>query len=88
MVSTLLYPNDINHTRDISKNNFQLDKRRKVFEMVENAIVGLGMSGYPSFLFSSSLMTKNFIIVPFDCIMMTHKLNPVWVTCHFCGLLA
>ncbi|XP_002266551.2 tRNA nucleotidyltransferase cca2 [Vitis vinifera] len=43
MVSTLLYPNDINHTRDISKNNFQLDKRRKVFEMVENAIVGLGL---------------------------------------------
>ncbi|RVX07111.1 hypothetical protein CK203_030553 [Vitis vinifera] len=43
MVSTLLYPNDINHTQDISKNNFQLDKRRKVFEMVENAIVGLGL---------------------------------------------
>ena len=52
MVSTLLYPNDINHAEDISKNNIQLDKRRKVFEMVENAIVGLGISSFHSSLFS------------------------------------
>lgn len=48
MVSTLLYPSDINHAQDLSEINFLLDKRKKVFEMVENAIVGLGMS---SFLF-------------------------------------
>ena len=48
MVSTLLYPSDINHAEDISKNNIQ----RKVFEMVENAIVGLGMSSFHSSLFS------------------------------------
>ena len=52
MVSILLYPNDINHAEDISKNNIQLDKRRKVFEMVENAIVGLGISSFHSSLFS------------------------------------
>ena len=52
MVSTLLYPSDINHVEDISKNNIQLDKRRKVFEIVENAIVGLGMSSFYYSLFS------------------------------------
>ena len=52
MVSTLLYPSDINHAEDISKNNIQLDKRRKVFEIVENAIVELGMSSFHSSLFS------------------------------------
>ncbi|KAL5776409.1 hypothetical protein ACOSP7_009335 [Xanthoceras sorbifolium] len=43
LISTLLYPTDVDCTQDILSKNFQLDKRRNLFEAVENAITNLGL---------------------------------------------
>ncbi|KAK8552401.1 hypothetical protein V6N13_120801 [Hibiscus sabdariffa] len=43
LVSTLLYPTDIDSSKDIIDKNFQLDKRKGIFVSVENAIVKLGL---------------------------------------------
>lgn len=43
LISTLLYPTDIDCTQDITDRNFQLDKRKDLFVSVENAIVKLGL---------------------------------------------
>ncbi|XP_031266869.1 tRNA nucleotidyltransferase cca2 isoform X1 [Pistacia vera] len=43
LMSTLLYPTDVDHTDDILNEHFQLDKRRDLFEAVENAISKLGL---------------------------------------------
>ncbi|GMI90740.1 hypothetical protein like AT1G22660 [Hibiscus trionum] len=43
LVSTLLYPTEIDCSHDIIDRNFQLDKRKGIFVSVENAIVKLGL---------------------------------------------
>ncbi|XWS24807.1 hypothetical protein CRYUN_Cryun27aG0016400 [Craigia yunnanensis] len=43
LMSTLLYPTDIDCTQDITDRHFQLDKRKDLFVSVENAIVKLGL---------------------------------------------
>ncbi|KAK9023715.1 hypothetical protein V6N11_003918 [Hibiscus sabdariffa] len=43
LVSTLLYPTNIDCSKDIMDKNFQLDKRKGIFVSVENAIVKLGL---------------------------------------------
>ncbi|KAL4278703.1 hypothetical protein GQ457_03G031360 [Hibiscus cannabinus] len=43
LMSTLLYPTDIDCSQDIIDRHFQLDKRKGIFESVENAIVKLGL---------------------------------------------
>ncbi|TXG71725.1 hypothetical protein EZV62_000304 [Acer yangbiense] len=43
LISTLLYPIDVDSTQDILGKNFQLDKRRDLFTEVENAIIKLGL---------------------------------------------
>ncbi|XVE66833.1 hypothetical protein DITRI_Ditri08aG0111400 [Diplodiscus trichospermus] len=43
LISTLLYPTDIDCTQDIIDQNFQLDKRKDLFVSVESAIVKLGL---------------------------------------------
>ncbi|KAJ0086363.1 hypothetical protein Patl1_07803 [Pistacia atlantica] len=43
LMSILLYPGDVDHTDDILNKHFQLDKRRDLFEAVENAITKLGL---------------------------------------------
>ncbi|KAK0577476.1 hypothetical protein LWI29_033443 [Acer saccharum] len=43
LISTLLYPIDVDCTQDILSKNFQLDKRRDLFTEVENAIIKLGL---------------------------------------------
>ncbi|XVE60770.1 hypothetical protein DITRI_Ditri05aG0154100 [Diplodiscus trichospermus] len=44
LISTLLYPTDIDCTQDIIDKNFQLDKRKDLFVSVESAIVKLGLN--------------------------------------------
>ncbi|XVF63298.1 hypothetical protein PTKIN_Ptkin09bG0076700 [Pterospermum kingtungense] len=44
LVSTLLYPTDIDFSQDILDKNFQLEKRTDLFVSVENAIVKLGQT--------------------------------------------
>ncbi|KAK1591704.1 hypothetical protein Q3G72_012018 [Acer saccharum] len=43
LISTLLYPIDVDCTQDILGKNFQLAKRRDLFMEVENAIIKLGL---------------------------------------------
>ncbi|OMO88926.1 hypothetical protein CCACVL1_08108 [Corchorus capsularis] len=43
LMSTLLYPTDIDCTRDIINRHFQLDKRKDLFVSIENAIIKLGL---------------------------------------------
>ncbi|OMO83667.1 hypothetical protein CCACVL1_11299 [Corchorus capsularis] len=43
LMSTLLYPTDIDCTRDIVNRHFQLDKRKDLFVSTENAIINLGL---------------------------------------------
>ncbi|KAK3230436.1 hypothetical protein Dsin_002317 [Dipteronia sinensis] len=43
LISTLLYPINVDCTQDILSKNFQLDKRRELFTEVENAIIKLGL---------------------------------------------
>ncbi|XP_017984363.1 PREDICTED: putative CCA tRNA nucleotidyltransferase 2 [Theobroma cacao] len=43
LMSTLLYPTDIDCTQDDGDKQFQLDKRKKLFVSVENAVVKLGL---------------------------------------------
>ncbi|KAK0607548.1 hypothetical protein LWI29_016508 [Acer saccharum] len=43
LISTLLYPTDVDCTQDILGKNFQLAKRRDLFMEVENAIIKLGL---------------------------------------------
>lgn len=59
LLSTLLYPTDVDYTEDFLKQHFQLDKRKDLFKAVENAITELGTDGtylfcqdgeFPSFL--------------------------------------
>lgn len=59
-MSTLLYPPDVDHTDDILSKQFQLDKRRDLFEAVSNAITKLGMDNA---LFSVLPVHCSFIVV-------------------------
>ncbi|KAG6713589.1 hypothetical protein I3842_05G161000 [Carya illinoinensis] len=43
LLSTLLYPTNVDHTEDFLKQHFQLDKRKDLFKAVENAITELGL---------------------------------------------
>nr|XP_023876987.1 CCA tRNA nucleotidyltransferase, mitochondrial-like [Quercus suber] len=43
LLSTLLYPTEVDCTEDFPKQHFQLDKQRDLFEAVESAIAKLGL---------------------------------------------
>ena len=43
LLSTLLYPPDVNCSENFPKQYFQLDKQRDLFKAVESAITKLGM---------------------------------------------
>ncbi|KAB1209078.1 CCA tRNA nucleotidyltransferase, mitochondrial [Morella rubra] len=43
MLSTLLYPTEVDYTEDFLKHQFQLDKRKDLFKAVESAISKLGL---------------------------------------------
>ncbi|KAE8666400.1 Polynucleotide adenylyltransferase family protein isoform 4 [Hibiscus syriacus] len=43
LMSTLLYPTDIDCSKDIINKHFQLDKKKGIFKSVDNAIVKLGL---------------------------------------------
>lgn len=43
LLSTLLYPTDVDYTEGFLKQHFQLDERKGLFKAVENAITELGM---------------------------------------------
>ncbi|GMY31397.1 tRNA nucleotidyltransferase cca2-like isoform X2 [Fagus crenata] len=43
LLSTLLYPTDVDCTEDFPKQHFQLDKRKDLFTAVESAITKLGL---------------------------------------------
>lgn len=43
LLSTLLYPTDVDCTQDFLKQHFQLDKRKDLFKTVESAVIQLGM---------------------------------------------
>lgn len=54
MLSTLLYPTEVDYTEDFLKHQFQLDKRKDLFKAIESAISKLG-KGSLSFCFSLKL---------------------------------
>ncbi|XP_062172773.1 tRNA nucleotidyltransferase cca2 [Alnus glutinosa] len=43
LLSTLLYPTDVDCTQDFLKQHFQLDKRKDLFKTVEGAVIQLGL---------------------------------------------
>lgn len=47
LASVLLYPTNIDDTKDSSAEQFKLDKRSQTFKNVENAIMDLGMVDFP-----------------------------------------
>ena len=52
LLSTLLYPTEVDCTEDFPKQHFQLDKQRDLFEAVESAIAKLGMDNVSFTIFS------------------------------------
>jgi hypothetical protein len=51
LLSTLLYPTDVDCTQEFLNQHFQLEKRKDLFKTVESAVIKLGM-GSVSFHYS------------------------------------